>query len=106
MLDCFICNSLFQLKKWSFKNCDITIDGIKDIIEHCKELCYLKLENMFNGLVFNIIKEQLLQTGKVDLSDNFPRGYNAPYGYNSPCGYFKISKYAQSALTHESNMVD
>jgi hypothetical protein len=97
MLDCFICNSLFQLKKWSFKNCDITIDGIKDIIEHCKELCYLKLENMFNGLVFNIIKEQLLQTGKVDLK------FDSDYQIS---GYFKISKYAQSALTHESNMVD
>jgi hypothetical protein len=49
--------------------CDaITYAGIKDIIEHCKELCYLKLDAR-SGLQFqiadmNAIYEQLLKTGK------------------------------------------
>jgi hypothetical protein len=51
----------------------ITYSGIKDIIEHCKELCYLKLEGM-DGLTItepdmNIIYEQLLKTGNL----KFPR---------------------------------
>jgi hypothetical protein len=107
MLGCFICNSLFQLQEWSFCSCDsITYAGIKDIIKHCKELCYLKLENMlsFNRLdkdiKCNAIYEQLLQSGKVDHTV-----YNPPNRTGRDrCDYFNISKFAQSPLTHEHSL--
>jgi hypothetical protein len=44
----------------------ITYAGIMDIIEHCKELCYLQLEDMESLTVADMtaIYEQCLQTGK------------------------------------------
>jgi hypothetical protein len=60
----------------------ITYAGIKDIIEHCTELCDLTLKYMA-GLTeadMNAIYEQVLKTGKVD-----------HYNEDRHCHYFKIS---------------
>jgi hypothetical protein len=105
-------------QKWSLDTCSsITYAGIKDIIEHCTELCYLELENM-SGLTkadMKAIYEQLLKTGKVDYRewdnnissyrewDNNISSHNGITIYHQyiikVTQYFKISKCVQSALT-------
>jgi hypothetical protein len=56
----------------------ITYAGIKEIIEHCKELCYLRLNSMdsLTEVDMNTLYDQLLKTGKqVDHPPPIHDGY-------------------------------
>jgi hypothetical protein len=85
-----------QLKKWSMHCCQsITYAGIKDIIEHCTELCDLKLKRM-RGLTkadMNAIYKQLLKTGKVDHRNKHWIELGWHKSHRIELDHFLISKY-------------
>jgi hypothetical protein len=66
----------------------ITYAGIKDIIEHCKELCYLRLYYMdsLTEVDMNTLFDQLLKTGKQ--VDHHSPTHDEYYEFDH---YFKIT---------------
>jgi hypothetical protein len=68
-MDYYKSNNLDNFEGGPFQDCHlITITAINDILEHCKEICYLKFYNMM-GLTkadMNYIARKLSHLGKVD----------------------------------------